>query len=216
MLLNIKGISYTTQWVEYPSIADTLSSLSIPPANDTPQYTIPAIRLNGRHSMDSYAIAPLVESAHPTPSVHLTDPIVQRVRANVGRWSEPLRPVWTPQVPALLNPPSEEYFNRTRSAAMGRPLSEIKAEVDAGSPIVDQKWEEVRPAIEEAVAMLRENSAGPFFLGSEVSYADVIFVAAMHFFRRVNEDGLYKRLVAHGRELEELYAACEKWLARDN
>lgn len=95
-------------------------------------------------------------------------------------------------------------------------MSEIRAEVYAGAAFVDAKWAEVKPAIDEAVAMLKENPGGPFFMGKTVSYADLTFVTVMHFFKRVNEEKLYKRLVAHGKELEELYAACEKWMAKED
>ena len=44
-LLNIKGLPYCTQWIEYPDIADHLKSFGVPPTEPgtlTP-YTLPAI-----------------------------------------------------------------------------------------------------------------------------------------------------------------------------
>jgi len=165
MILNYKNIPYTTEWVEYPDLAPKFKSLSIPPnPKDAPgyfaDYSSPAIRYaDGSYQMDSWPIAHSLEKQYPTPSLHLDDPIVVKIRDHVVEIMGPIRALVIPRVPLLLNEPSAEYFYETRKKMLGKSLEQLEKEAD-----VDECWEKVKGPVQEAGNLLRQHS-GPFFLG---------------------------------------------------
>lgn len=214
MILNYKRIPYTTQWVEYPDLAPTLQSLGLPPNSpDAPgyyaDYSSPAIRYaDGSHAMDSWPIAHELDKQYPEPSLHLDDAIVVQVRDLTGVFTTPLRAHIIPRVPWLLPERSAAYFYETRKARFGKSLQDVASE--AG----EANWEEARAPAKKMGDLLRQHG-GPFFLGNTVSYADFIFVSALHFFKRVDE-AIFARVMGLDPAFEKVYAASKAWLARDD
>lgn len=160
--------------------------------------------------MDSWAIAHTLEQLHPTPSLHLDEPVNVQVRDLVISLSEPLRPFVIPKVPAILNPRSASYFLETREVRFGKPLSRVLAE-DA----TERCWEEAGVAARGIAKLLRKDASGPFFLGKKVSYADFIFVAYLRFLERVDGE-VYERVVGLDEGFKNVYEACKEWLEMDN
>jgi hypothetical protein len=127
--------------------------------------------------MDSRPIALALESAHPTPSLHLLDDgsstaaAAAAIKARIDRaaraWG-PLRPVWMPRVPpALLAERSREFFVRTRAVRLGMPLERLEEERGG-----EAAWEKARPGFVEMAALLGETE-GPFFLGQEREFCSM-------------------------------------------
>lgn len=111
--------------------------------------------------MDSWPIAHEIEKRYPTPSLHLDDPIVVKVRDKIGSLLGPLAPQWLPKVPrVLLNKPSADYFKLTREESFGMPLSQIEEEQGG-----EKNWEDVQKPAKEMADLLKKNG-GPFFLGN--------------------------------------------------
>ena len=161
LILNLKGIPYETEWLEYPDIAPTLKSFGIPP-NEPPAtaYSSPAIRISDKYVMDSRKIADVLEKEHPSPSLHLDSPIEKKVEELVPQCTGPLGPVYVPRVPRfVLNPPSVEYFERTRKARFGMTLSQLETEKGGESA-----WKAVEPKWKELGNLLKAEG-GPFFMG---------------------------------------------------
>jgi glutathione S-transferase len=166
MVLNFKQIPYTTSWIEYPDLAPKLSFLSIPPndrsaADYKTDYAIPAITLpDGTHMMDSWPIAHKLEDLCPSPSLHLDDPIVARVRDQIAHIMKPLTGFVIPKVPKrVLNERSAVYFNETRKERFGMSLVEVEEKL-----ATEEMWEEARGPVMEAAGWLRQKG-GPYFLG---------------------------------------------------
>jgi len=74
--LNLKGIPYKTEWVEYPDIEPICKKLGIAPtyknADGSDRYTIPAIHdpSTGVYISDSVLIAEYLDKTYPyTPQV---------------------------------------------------------------------------------------------------------------------------------------------------
>jgi hypothetical protein len=110
--------------------------------------------------MDSWPIAHTLESLYPSPSLHLSNPMITRVRDHIPAIMKPLTGFLIPKAPTrLLNPRSAEYFNETRKERFGMSLVEVER-----TTAVDEKWEEARGAVEEAAGWLK-SGGGPFFLG---------------------------------------------------
>lgn len=125
-------------------------------------YTSPTVKMpSGEYINDSRAIVDALEKAYPSPSLHLDDPVVAKVEALIMPMFGPLRGVLMPGVPRnLLNPPSAEYFERTRAVRFGMPLEQLAKEhggergyADAEKPLSD-------------VADLLKANGGPYFMGN--------------------------------------------------
>lgn len=161
LLLNLKGIPYKTEWLEYPDIAPTFKSFGIPP-NEPPAtaYTSPTIRIADKYVMDSRKIADVLEQEHPFPSLHLDSPILKKVEELASQCVAPLGPVFMPRIPrTVVNPASAEYFERTRAARFGMPLSQLEKEKGGESA-----WKAVEPKWMELGNLLKAEG-GPFFMG---------------------------------------------------
>jgi glutathione S-transferase len=164
MVLNYKGIDYKTKWVEYPDLVPTLKALGLPPNDPNERayggdYTSPAIQYeDGTLSMDSLKIAHELERRYPSPSLHLDDPIVDKVR--LAKIFEALIPHIMPKVPrVLLNPVSAEYYELTREEQFGMPLTLFEQE-----KATEECWEQAKGPIKGMSDLLKKNG-GPFFLG---------------------------------------------------
>ncbi|KAL1791839.1 hypothetical protein ACET3X_009590 [Alternaria dauci] len=216
MILNYKKIDYTTEWVEYPNVAPKFKSLGIPPnPKDAPgyssDYTIPAIKhANGTYQMDSWPIALELEKQYPTPSLHLDDPIVVRIRDHIPKIIGPLRPLLIPQVPVvMLNKPSADYYYETREKMFGKPLEQVEKDANA-----EECWEKAAAPAKEMGDLLRKNG-GLYFLGQTVSYADFILVSMLHFIRRINED-YFRRVLALDDTFPNVFEASKQWLEKED
>ena len=109
--------------------------------------------------MDSKAIAAHLEKLHPSPSLHLDSDAQKQVEQLISKIHEALRGVWMPLVPNILNEPSREYFERTRSATVGKSLKEY-AQTNGG----EEAWIEALPPIKELSEVIKKNG-GPFVMG---------------------------------------------------
>ena len=166
-MLNLKGIPYKTEWVEYPDIAPTFESFGIPPnepgpPNEPPTtpYTSPAICISDKYVMDSRKIADVLEKAYPSPPLHLDSPILKKVEELVPQCVRSLGPLFLPRVPQnVLNPRSAEYFRRTRSERLGMDLSQLEKEKGG-----EKAWKVVEPKWKELGSLLKAEG-GPFFMG---------------------------------------------------
>lgn len=171
--------------------------------------------------MDSMKIAKYIEEKHPEPSIHLDSPYIKKVVEQMVAtmsFGPGLRGVLLARIPGrLLNPPSVEYWQETRSKAIGKPLSEI-TEDEQG----DKAWEYAAPAIKEVTRLLKENSEGPFFEGKTVTYADFYWIGFLLFWRRIGDD-TFKKLISVSGEADnsdnvhlKLLEAAKPWTERDD
>ena len=211
LALNYKGIDYETMWLEYPDVAPTLKSFGLSPNSEGMPYTIPAVQLpDGTYMMDSRKIATELEHRYPSPSLRLDSPILKKVEGLIPRLTGPLVGVFMPKVPpALLNPPSAEYFERTRAVRYGKTLSEMGRDSDE-----EKAWAQVEPLLKEMGDILKAEG-GPFALGQTVSYTDFVIVSLLQYSKRVDE-AIYERAVAIEPTLRMVYDASEQWLKRDD
>ncbi|EME83291.1 uncharacterized protein MYCFIDRAFT_136482 [Pseudocercospora fijiensis CIRAD86] len=219
LVLNYKNIHYKTQWVEYPDIATTFKSLNIPPndpaLNPNAAYSIPAIALpDGRHIMDSLAIAHELENLYPSPP--LTFDKADQMQSAVLKVNKALAPIIIPRVPELiLNDSSKEYFLTTRAKRFGMPLPELAKTAD-----VEKCWEGAKEGLREISALLNgTHDGGSFVLGGdqEPGFADFVLAGFWRFCERVDVDGdLWARLKGFDGKFGRHRSAVAKWLERDD
>lgn len=175
MILNFKGIDYKTVWVEYPDLAPKFKAWGISPnPKDAPgyfaDYSSPAIKYDdGKLQQDSWPIAHELEKRYPSPSLHLDDPIVLKIRDQIKKLIEPIFIHLVAKIPLILPKPSADYFSETREKLFGAPLDQVAAGAK------DSDWEKITDAVKETGDLLRKNG-GPFFLGETGNDA----LAALH------------------------------------
>lgn len=160
LVLNVKGIPYKTEWLEYPDLAPTFKSFGLSP-NEPPAsaYASPTIRVSDKYVMDSRKIVDVLEMEHPSPSLHLDSPILKSVEELAPECITLLGPAFMPLVPGVLNPPSVEYFERTRATRFGMTLAQLEKERGGESA-----WKAAEPKWKELGALLKAEG-GPFFMG---------------------------------------------------
>ena len=177
-------------------------------------YTVPTILLpTGTALSDSLTIAEWAEKTHPTPTLSLPSTPHALAAQKIATATLPLIPVFMPLIPRhLLRPSSIPLFKIARSARFGMPLDELEATRGG-----EQAWQAAKAGLDDLEALMGQwkVDAGPFVLGSEVSYADFVVVAMLEGFRRVGEE-LFERIVEGREGLRGVWEACGEWLERDD
>jgi glutathione S-transferase len=161
--------------------------------------------------MDSWLIVQELEKRYPSPSLHLDDPVTIKIRDQISTILSPVIMQFLPCVPNLLPKRSQEYFYRTREASFGKPLSEVHQEALANA---EEGWKKVQEPLKEVADLLKKHD-GPFFLGKEVSYADFIFVAMLHFLKRLDEQA-FQKLLSFDESFSKVYEGSRQWFLKDN
>ncbi|KAH0841280.1 hypothetical protein AYO21_04880 [Fonsecaea monophora] len=212
LVLNYKGIPYKTEWVEYPDLKPTFTKFGIPPNTNQPwEYTSPAVRLpSGEYVMESRAIVDKLEKLYPSPPLYLDSPYLARVEQLLPKVATAFRPIFMPGVPkTFLNPPSYAYFVASREKSVGMTLDEYEAKN------AEQAWKDVEAPVKELGELYAENPDGPFLMGKQLSYADIMVLG---FLRMIDRLGHKERFLAleGGDKLRALYEASAKWLERDS
>jgi len=132
-VLNYKGLAYRTEWIEYPEIEPLSKSLGVQPTmtrpNGDPLYTIPMIHdlATGKAVSDSFEIAKYLDDTYPeAPAV-----LPKAVRGLQAQFHHSIARMYLVDgfklvIPAQkLNPPSMEYYIRTKQEVFGKPWEEI-------------------------------------------------------------------------------------------
>lgn len=133
-VLNYKKLPYKTVALEYPDIEPQFKKLDIPPSavkpHGLPLYTSPSIidEPTKKSITDSYKIAEYLDEMYPeTPRVTPKGAEALQAAFYDQFWQlmQPIFPVILPSVLNILNPVSAEYFDRTRTTWLGKPLKDM-------------------------------------------------------------------------------------------
>lgn len=161
--------------------------------------------------MNSMNIAPAIEAEYPVPSVHLDDPVFERVQDAWRKLLRAVAPELLPKMPErVLSGSSIEYNRVARAKTFGMPLPELEAK--AGGEVA---WEQAKPALQVLADNLKEHPEGPFCLGEVTSYAD-FFIAGFLEWARVCGGFMFDRVLEYDRVFKSLFEACQPWLERNN
>ncbi|PPR03711.1 hypothetical protein CVT24_007404 [Panaeolus cyanescens] len=178
--LNYKGIPYKTEWVEFPDIEKHCISLSIPTkdkkADGSPYYSLPAIwdTDTGVKLSDSLEILKYLETTYPNKPTLFPNNTQGVLTAFEGAFKGQLDALWEfilPAVSPAMNPRSEEYFTRTRTASFGKPLADV---VPTGAER-KAKWAKYKADLDVVNEWYKAtDNAGPWLLGDALSSGDLI------------------------------------------
>lgn len=193
-------------------------SNSIPPNDGEGQkpYSVPTVQFpDGTYLMESRKIAEVIEEKYPTPTVHLDSPIVHRVDSLVAKFMPAMHPNLLYKFSqVVLSEKGYDYWVGIYTKKFGMPLDEYERQLGG-----EKAWIEALPALLEITSLLKERQTeGPFFLGKDISYADIIWMGALIFLKRVDET-VFQELLdrTEGRDVHErFFEACEPWTKRDS
>ncbi|KAI0036290.1 hypothetical protein K488DRAFT_82242 [Vararia minispora EC-137] len=229
-ILNMKGLPYTTTWLEYPEVEPALKKVSAVPSAKKPDgsdlYTLPAIYdpNTGAALTESEKIAEYLEERYPTPG---TPPLFPpKTRALQSGYRDAVRVHTSESVFMLcvqptvgcLTPGSVEYFVSTRSAMLGSPLDKI------APPGSEAQAKFLKTALDglSVIASWHDlnETKGLYVMGDQPCFADVALAAALNWVRIVcgeAEGGVWDTLAKAdgGRWGKLLGAFNEKWSAEN-
>ncbi|THH30531.1 hypothetical protein EUX98_g3651 [Antrodiella citrinella] len=178
--LNLKGLKYRTEWVEYPDIEASCKKIGAGQTSTksdgvTPHYTLPVIYDPSTKTVvaDSFAIAEYLDTTYPnTPLV-----FPKNTRALHAAYSDafndalmmPLYSLSVLPTALTLNPSSYEYFRRTREVSFGKKLEEVAPEDERGEEV----WAKLEAGFAKIASWLEKNKEKPFVGGDKITYADI-------------------------------------------
>ncbi|KAH9480823.1 Glutathione S-transferase-like protein ustS [Psilocybe cubensis] len=186
--LNYKGLPFITEWVEFPHLESLYAKLGIVPkamkANGSPHYTVPVIYdpLTNKSIYDSMAIAEYLDQQYSdTPQIfpHNTIGLAQTFTEAFMSYIPPAREllIWT--IFVCLRPPSIQYFRDDMEAKVGKKLEDLVPDDQLSAHMTA-----LQGVLEKINNLYAKNAGkGPFIMGEELSWADVVVAGFLMCFR---------------------------------
>lgn len=160
--------------------------------------------------MDSAKILPKLEELYPSPSLHLDAETNKLATQAFSEAAGPLLPYFFPLLKRrVLVEEDLEWYEADRSARFGMSMDELWNTKGGG----EEPWNAAKPGFETLAKLLKEHKkdAGPFILGSEITYGDFLFVAGARMFEVVGEDA-FEKYISQAEGYRELYEAGKKYV----
>lgn len=188
--LNYKGLAYKTVWVEYPDIeahSKKIGTLPTDVKTGKPYYSLPAIYDPKTKTAlaESALIAEYLDATYPdTPRLFppRTHPLQH---AFVSAFMPTLSALWQfalPAVNTILNPPSQEYFRRTREVVFGKKLEDV---IPTGRA-AEEEWAKVKAGFDIVDGWLQKGEVdGPYLYGQEPVFADFVVASFILWVRKL-------------------------------
>ncbi|KAJ3511627.1 hypothetical protein NLJ89_g3986 [Agrocybe chaxingu] len=224
-VLNYKGLSYRTEWVEFADIEALSIKHGFAPsgkrADGSPRYTLPAIydESTGAKIADSSLIADYLEATYlDTPSLypHNTRALQAAYEAAVLAHLDAIHQFTAPYLMTkkYFTPKTEEYYRKFREPAFGgKRLEDL---LPFGAERVKQ-WERLKNDIGKIAAWYDKNDRkGSFLLGETPSWADFVAASFLVWLRVIwgEESEEWKDLETwHNGRWKKLFAAVKKYEA---
>ncbi|KAF9531529.1 hypothetical protein CPB83DRAFT_891879 [Crepidotus variabilis] len=192
--LNYRRIPYKTEWIEYPDIKAFSLLHSIPPttilpssSDQEPVYTLPAIHdpLTGIYLADSLAIAEYLEEKYPesvtgAPTVFPNNTLgLQKAFNNAVDKTLVTHRLFLISVVNILNPSSEEYWRRTRTARLK--VEKLEDAIPKGED-AEVRWATFESELERVAKWFLSESqetAFKFVMGNQPIWADIVVAAEL-------------------------------------
>ncbi|KAI0354607.1 hypothetical protein OH77DRAFT_1590389 [Trametes cingulata] len=190
--LNLKGLPYTTVWVEYPDIARTAQELGVGPTgtwpDGSPQYTLPMIYDPSTKTAiaDSAAIARYLDATYPdTPRVFPegTEAFQQATMFAIETAMAPIARLVMPVAYDRLNDASKAHFKTYREKVLGGNLLEWSP---PGSAVRKEQMKQLQAGLGRIAGWLSANGKDSnFFMGDKPTFADMMLAARLMWAKRI-------------------------------
>lgn len=199
--LNFKGVEYSTQWVQMTEITNVRRGLGVPAcrkfADGTDFYTLPILTdsKTGSAVGDSFDIANYLQTTFPDagagdlfPSQQLDYvcpgslgyvPLSERnddVHADYARFNSNVDTAFTLHVQLMGHGMRWDpaYEDAIKAEFMRRAGAKSWDDVGIHGEARDKLKASLRDTLRDLAAMFRRDTTGPFMLGNQPSYADII------------------------------------------
>ncbi|KAH8828803.1 hypothetical protein DL96DRAFT_1016935 [Flagelloscypha sp. PMI_526] len=204
LCLELKGLPFTTEWIECPDIEATCKQVGALPtrnrADGSPYYSCPFIvdSMTGKVVADSWEIALYLDETYldtprliPRGQKATIQVLSVHVQTMLGRALFPYNGI---QTIAVLNPASRAHFRWARTLeSHGKTLESRREEAS---------WESVEECFDglERLARLNETDgrSNGFFVGSEMTWVDIVVCAYLGWVRALHgtDSQLWKDLAS--------------------
>ena len=157
--------------------------------------------------MDSTLIAQFLEATYPDRSIPLTSELGHEIESKSRTVIGPIfRDSIMPREVNILSPRSQEYFRRTREAALGCKLEELLS-----GEREELAWRKVEDDIRAVEQLLLTNEKeGQFVLGARPSATDFFLAGSLHAARTVDES-VFARIMNYP-GFKKIYEACVPYM----
>ena len=183
--LNIKGLAFKTEWIEYPDIQAFCKEHNIPNVDTkpdgSPHYTVPIIHdeSTGKFIVDSSNIAAYLDEQYPHAPTFFpkgTHALQKAFQFAVGSATGVLGRIVMPATHTILNEASQEYFYRTKGIDKLRiPEHEL-----------DDHWKKLEVEMGIIDDWLKRNGEGQKFIaGDSITYVDIHLTARLLWMKKV-------------------------------
>jgi len=188
-----KGLPFKTEWIEYPNIGPRMKELGAEATDKwddgSPLWTLPVIKddATGRTVADSLKIAMYLDDTYPDkPTLFpfgVRAPIHFFQTYFVKTAIFPGMPIFLSESCFKLNPPSEEFFRRTREADFKLKMEEFAPP----GPKRNEVWAAVKAGFDTVAVKYTSNGDGtlPYFYGDQISYADLVVVSYLLYIKTI-------------------------------
>ncbi|KAF9877655.1 hypothetical protein CkaCkLH20_04790 [Colletotrichum karsti] len=236
--LNFKGVAYSTQWVQTPEIEKVRSGLGVPPcrkfADGSDFYTLPILTDSNTNSAigDSFDIANYLEKNFPNagagdlfPSLQLDYvppggeslvPLSERnddVHADYARFNNNVDMAFSLHAQLMAHGMSWDPAWEDAIKAEFLRRAGLKSWDDLGlyGEAREKTKASLRDALRDLAAMFHRDTAGPFLLGSQPSYGDIIVGGWLRMLSKTLPDSEWEEFQAwHDGAFGRLHAALQQ------
>lgn len=207
--LNLKGLAYKTEWVEYPDIEALCKKIGAAPTGKWPDgadyYSLPVIYDPSTKKVvsDSFAIARYLDETYPTTPtlVPAGTAALQALFLNWA-WEEIGLPTFAMGAVTLckgLNPASQKHFREKREWQIGAPLEVLASAPEEKLAVLEKNLEKLKRFIEA-----NGEGKGTFLGGDNITFADIQVASYLVTVRLVVPEVWAKISVFHGGKWAQL------------
>jgi glutathione S-transferase len=185
--LNIKGLAFKTEWIEYPNIKAFYEQHNIPHVDTkpdgSPHYTLPVIHdpSTGKFIVDSFNIVAYLDKQYPNAPTLLpkgTYGLQQAFQFAVRSAIGALLGIIMPATHKILNEGSQEYFYRTKG------IEKLTLPEDQ----LDDQWKKLEAEMGIIDNWLKWNGEGQKFItGDSIAFVDIFLTSYLIYVKKVLE-----------------------------
>ncbi|KJA24471.1 hypothetical protein HYPSUDRAFT_38907 [Hypholoma sublateritium FD-334 SS-4] len=213
--LNLKGLDYKTEWVEFPDLEPLYKKLELEPtvknSDGSPRASIPLIYDPSTkiYLTDSVVIAEYLDKTYPGPSIFPSNTIAIQSLLETAYivHIRPIIPLVMPAACDKMNPRSADYYRVKRVEAL------LKVFQVGDTLPREVYWTQYRDGLGE-VDKWYSKIDGPFLMGNTVSWGDFVVGSCIIWLRVIwgEESQEWKDITSwHGGRWANLINALQKY-----
>ena len=201
--MNVKGLAFKTEWIEYPDIEAFYKERGISCVNTKPDgspfCTLPVIHdgSTNKYIADSYRIVAYLDDQYPATLTLLpagTHALQAAFDSATWLANGAANAIIMPATHKILNEASQSYFYRTKGIEELR-LSEEK---------IDEQWKMFEAGMGVIEGWLKNNGEGQEFIaGDAITYGDIALAARILWYKKVLDDRTLDRSNESSNESKE-------------